>query len=303
MLFVLNPLFRVMCVNCVCVCVCELMCVCCVPFVYVVVFLFLYFSASQEQEKRVTFVPRDGPVDVSPLDLTGTTGDLEEALKEQQWNYHVAQRTARREREEESEEEGEGEDDLVEDIEDELEDSAGHDYSPEKNTARRHYYSSSPASKAPTPSKAHQYTNYNGPLLSQEQENESRDQTFYDRHHSAHKLNSYGLDQDLREPLHSSRSQVGERTKKLRNLYGSPEPKNITRSNSFGSRSQSATRKGRNRVNRNNVGTSSIGTVGRGTKSIRSQSATTRKRNVSNNRNRQDEEEHFQRGLPSWIAR
>jgi len=83
-------------------------------------FLFLNFSASQEQEKRVTFVPRDGPVDVSPLDLTGTTGDLEEALKEQQWNYHVAQRTARREREEESEEEGEGEDDLVEDIEDEL---------------------------------------------------------------------------------------------------------------------------------------------------------------------------------------
>ena len=263
---------------CVCVCVCV--------FVF---FLFLNASASQEQEKRVTFVPRDGPVDVSPLDSTGTNGDLEEALKEQQWNYHVAQRTARREREEESEEEGEGEEGLVADIEDELEDSAGHDYSPEKNTVRRHYYSSSPASKAPTPSKSRQYTNY---YTSQENENESLDQTYFDRRQSAHKLNSYGLDQDLREPLHSSRSQVGERTKKLRNLYGSPEPKNITRSNSFGSRSQSATRKGRNR---NNVGT-------RG-KSSRSQSATTRKRNVPNNRNRQDEEEHFQRGLPSWIAR
>ena len=160
------------------------------------------------------------------------------------------------------------------------------DFSPEKpmtsrrqeditnaySTISQHQYSNSyqlQSNKAPTPSKG--YLNY----------------------HDIQRYDS-GLDMEPMEPMHSSRSQKGSRQAKLRNVYGSPEPKKLVRSNSFQSEQK----------RRSNGG---VGNRSQIRSQSRSQSATRRQRTSNERRGGGGGDEvstgHFDGGVPSWISR
>ena len=231
----------------------------------------LCFNCSTKQ--RTTFIPQDGPLDVSPLDMQDDRDDVDLAIdhvieKEQQWNYHVKRQqrhAAAADDEEEMDERA-----AVEDIE--------HDYSPEKQASSISSMSMRYHSKAPTPSKQ---------LLEMDSNYRSQEVLPYYSGHDARE----------REPLHSARSQVGERTKQMRTLYGSPESKQRigTAAGSGGSRKAPGSAS-------LGMGTRSRSFHGRGgggdrERGRRSQSAT---RNRSGGGST---EHHFDRGVPSWISR
>jgi hypothetical protein len=199
--------------------------------------------------KTVLFVPKDGPLDVSPLNMNDNEyekDDLDIAIdtaieRQQQWEYHVTVNTQQ---------------ELYDDDDD---DTSSNDYSPEKlpPSSAYHQYSST----APTPSKCsirHNIDNHQ----------DSSTSSFYISPAGESSSSRYGIDHDNREPLHSSRSQVGERNRRLKSLYGASEDTKTTRkSHSF----QGSNNRGR-----------------------RSQSAKSRQKNIST---------HFDAGIPSWISK
>ena len=162
----------------------------------------------------------------------------------------------------------------------------------------RHEYSTN--SNAPTPSKARQFNKllYNGADGADGADGDVGEVGRAESYMAYHDTQAYEpvVEQYEREPLHSSRSQKGSRHAALRTLYGTPESKKMSRSNSFqygrkgegghGSGSGSGTR-----------------TKGRGQRDGRSQSATRRSSGRSGEHGRTGKARHFASGVPSWISR